>query len=150
MRRSKVVTRGFWSNRWVALMRDIRKRPLQEWSAELLDRGLRIQLDSWLNFRNGYREIVEFEWAEISKVSAFKTDDFSVDTVWLQFQARDGEVAELPEDAAQWQQVASSLSAHFAGCPDFRSWYPAVVQPPFASNWTVLYGGPGSDDRRSS
>jgi len=142
MRRTKVVTRGFWSNRWAATLRDLRKRPLQEWSAEFLDQGLRIQLDSWLNYRNGYRETIEFEWAEICQVTAYKTDEFSLDTIWLEFQARNGDAAALPENAPQWKQVASVLPAHFAGCPEFRAWYPGVVQPPFASNLTVLYGGP--------
>ena len=141
MRRRKVKTRGFWANRWEAAKRAWRKLPSQEWSAEMLPQGVKIHLDSWFEYRQGWRETVEVDWSEISKVIAYKTDEFSVDTIWLGFESADGDSAALPEDAPQWKQLVSDLPVHLKGCQAFERWYPQVAQPPFETNYTVLYGG---------
>ncbi len=145
MRRSKVKTRGFWANRREAANRYSSTKTWEKWSAEILPHGLKVELDSARSWRSGWRQTVEFEWSEISKVVAYKTDEFSSDTVWLEFESEQGDSVALPEDAPEWNQVANDLPQHLPGCPDLSSWRPRVLNPAFETNRTVLYGGSATE-----
>ena len=149
MRRLKVKTRGFWANRWEAAKRQLRKQPWEEWSAEILPHGLKIVADSWLSYRNGWRQTVEFDWSEISKVSAYKTDQFASDTMWLEFESEEGDSVALPEDAPEWKQIATELPKYLPGCKGLSSWYAQVMKPAFEMNYTVLHGGSTSQAESS-
>jgi hypothetical protein len=149
MRRSKVKSRGFWMNRWECARRYLRHRTYEEWSAETLSQGLKIEVDFAQYWRSGWRETVEFDWTEISRVVAYKTDEFAWDTMWLGFESEDGDSIAFPDDAPEWQQVAAELSEHLPGCRGLSSWYEQVMKPAFEMNYTVLYGGSNSEVQAS-
>jgi hypothetical protein len=149
MRRSKVKTRGFWANRREAVRRFSQSKTWEEWSAERLEHGLRIEVDSARSWCSGWRQTVEFEWSEVSMVVAYKSDELTSDTIWLEFKSEDGDSVALPENAPEWNRLASDLPIILEGCQGIESWYARVSQPPFETSHTVLYGGSPSQGRAS-
>jgi hypothetical protein len=106
---------------------------------------LRIEINSWAKYRGGWRHVVEVDWSEIVKVVAYKTDDLSVDTIWLDFELKDGDSVALPEDAPEWRRLATDLPKFLEGCLALEAWYARVSQPPFEANHTVLFNAPSGE-----
>jgi len=78
------------------------------------------------------------DWTDIVEICAFKIDLFAVDEVRFSLSLRDGTAIELREEQPGFRALVAALTARF---PAVAGWEDKVMQPPFATNMTVLYRG---------
>lgn len=78
---------------------------------------------------------VRTEWNDVRSISAFKRDRVSVDDVWFELETVAGSVM-VCEEQPGFNQWESALCNRF---PSAAGWRHAVIQPPFAESFTVLY-----------
>jgi hypothetical protein len=83
--------------------------------------------------------ISRFMWPEVTKATAFKRDLAIVDLICIEFIHRDGSVIEVNEEMMGWEQLPERLPSYLPGCFDRSELLGAVMQPPFATNETVIY-----------
>ena len=85
------------------------------------------------------RPAVRVAWGDVTRVTAFKRDLFSVDLVCLAFDAADGRRVEVDEELPGWVELLDALPRALPGALGREQVLGAVVQPPFATNETVVY-----------
>jgi len=78
-------------------------------------------------------------WAEVQRVVAFKRDLFAVDLVCLQIEFGDDRAWEVNEEMAGWGELLDSMPSVLPGCMTKDEILDRVVQPPMATNETVVY-----------
>lgn len=78
-------------------------------------------------------------WTDIHRISAFKTDCYTYDTISLALGLPNGRGFELPEDFGGWQEFAEALPLHLPGCKQFHEWFMVVASPAFETNLTEIY-----------
>ncbi len=79
-------------------------------------------------------------WASVRRVSAYKVDLFIVDEIRVEFLMHDGAVRVVTEEDAGFETLMDQLVRRF---PSTSGWQSKVLQPPFASQRTVLYSSEG-------
>ena len=78
-------------------------------------------------------------WASIRKIAAFKRDEISTDLIcWeIEFDAGDGPgLVEIHEELVGFQDVVDEALRRKMADP---KWVSLVMQPAFATCWTVIY-----------
>ena len=74
--------------------------------------------------------------SDIELLPTYKTDNFTVDTIWVQFTSKK-ETFHLHEEVQGFYETVHALVALLPGAK--KDWYDIVVQPPFEENYTVIY-----------
>lgn len=110
------------------------------------DSRRRIVVDAdGLALHEGTQLVGVLRWSDVDEIAAYKSDDFTYDTIWLEFNLPSkGEVFAINDNNEGFWDVVRTVKQIF---PDsLQEWEQRVVQPPFARNWTELYqrGGVGS------
>lgn len=83
--------------------------------------------------------IARLDWADVTRAMAYKRDLFAFDVVCLLFELADGRRIELDEELGGWEQLLEVLPSALPGALDRGRLLHAVVQPPFATNGTVVF-----------
>ena len=81
------------------------------------------------------RTVWTTSWAAVQRVRAYQSDDFSVDTRWLEFEAPGGPLR-VSEDVRGYSDLEASLTA-FLGVPP--KWQAMVAKSAFDRNETVIF-----------
>ena len=84
-------------------------------------------------FKDGHEKI---KWTAIERLEAYKvdlmtTDEIRMDIVWGAYQFT------ITEETPGWYQFVERTKKVFPTIP--KDWDAVIVQPPFATNFTVLY-----------
>ena len=138
MKHEKKYNRSFFKNRWEACVRNFKNQPFVEWSVDANPDHIKISVDSFLGIR-GTKETWVISWNEINSADAFKTDNFTTDTIWISFETKDGENISVPEDAEGWRDVADNLPLYLNGAMPIKTWFHQVAIPPFEENRQIIY-----------
>lgn len=80
----------------------------------------------------------EVNWNDVGEIVVYKTDDYTVDTVWLEFglSSQHSVFAVNDENKGFWDLVAEVKRVF----PDSRQdWESAVLKPAFTENWTPIF-----------
>jgi hypothetical protein len=78
------------------------------------------------------------KWQEITTVLAYKRDCFAVDLICLAI-ATPSTVLEINEQDAGWDEFIRAVENNLPGSAPLATWWPAVAQPPLATNQTTVY-----------
>ena len=81
-------------------------------------------------------------WSDVSKIAAFKRDDFTVDTLCLQVNTDLGHCALITEDMAGFINFLQYMAAVLPGIP--TDWRRKVISTAFAENYSILFQKAGS------
>jgi hypothetical protein len=83
----------------------------------------------------------EVRWQEIGEIVAWKRDELTVDTVWMEFHLpADGRFVAVNEDDEGFAKMVREVKRIF---PDsLQHWDREIIQPPFAANLTQVYRRP--------
>lgn len=84
------------------------------------------------------QESITWNWADVSRIVAFKRDEITTDLVCLGI-ARGTEHVEVNEDMSGWYGLLEGLSTHLPGALCGSDILQATVQPPFATRPAVVY-----------
>lgn len=91
--------------------------------------------ESGLEYRENGQVKWSAAWSDISRVIAYQTDAFTVDTRWLRFET-DGSSLDVNEDTPGYYALESAV-------PDFLrvrpGWFAEVVRTAFERNETLVY-----------
>jgi hypothetical protein len=93
--------------------------------------------DDTVTLFEGDRPGTEFAWNDVCEVVTFKRDLGIYDDICLGFRI-DERWIEISEEIEGWGALTSALRVRFPTIPD--DWYGAVMLPPFAKCYRVLYG----------
>lgn len=77
------------------------------------------------------------EWNQIQKLSGFKRDYFTTDSICLLIEFDPDLHIELSEEHAGWYQFIKHLQEAFPSIK--KNWDIEISTPAFETNWTVLY-----------
>ena len=75
-------------------------------------------------------------WLEIEEVSTYKIDLLTYDEIVIDIKCKDIKFT-IDEDSKFWNEMVSNLCLFFPMIDN--KWYGNVAQPPFASNYTIIY-----------
>jgi hypothetical protein len=89
---------------------------------------------------NGRRVIFVAGFDEIVRVTAFKRDEVTTDLICMEIHLANGENIELHEDLDGFEEWMRHIESLPGITPDWRC---KVIQPPFATNETLLFERPG-------
>jgi len=80
---------------------------------------------------------IEVKWREVKRVFTYKLDCYGYDVILLGFEIYDRErLVQVSEEADDFNKLMLALAHAF---PEIDpEWYPKVMQPPFAENFTIL------------
>jgi len=131
--------RSFWENYREFVRRNFKRRPLITYELSLMEQGLSLVLDSYAGLR-GRRESWFMPWQDIIAVEAYKTDNFTYDTIWLRARDHEGNAMAWPDDARGWSEIVAALPRHLPGCATLGEWFTEVAFPAFQANYRILYG----------
>lgn len=97
--------------------------------------------DDGFSLRKGSDELFSMKWQDIREVVAFKRDELTSDCICLSFRASSGdEYFEVNEEMEGFILLSVEMMRHIPSIsPD---WFDAVMQPPFATSSTRLFGDP--------
>jgi hypothetical protein len=78
------------------------------------------------------------KWQQVREIVVFKEDLFAHDSICFGFRRDESGIYEsVGEHVVDFDAFSKEVIAHF---PGFRTdWPEAVVQPPFAEKWTVVW-----------
>jgi hypothetical protein len=138
MKHEKLNNRSFLKNRWKAFVRNIKNRPFEEWTVETTQSQIKISVDSYFGIC-GTKETWAITWNEIISATAFKSDNFTTDTIWISFETKNGENISVPEDAEGWQDAVDKLPSYLSGTKPVETWFNQVALPPFEENRQLIY-----------
>ena len=80
--------------------------------------------------------VTKIKWTDIERISAYKADRFTYDTICMKITSG-GLTWTLNEDTPGWYQLLKRLADVFPSIP--KEWDWDIVQPPFATHYTILY-----------
>jgi hypothetical protein len=80
-----------------------------------------------------------FRWVEITRVSVFKRDCFTVDLLCLALELNGRQYTELNEEMAGWSELIEALPVYLPGALPLHQWWEKVMFPAFERCWTQLY-----------
>jgi hypothetical protein len=75
-------------------------------------------------------------WSEIERIVAYKLDQMTTDEICLDISTNGWKIT-YSESVPGWYQFVAKLKQAFPAIPD--NWDGQIMQPPFATNYTVLY-----------
>ena len=78
-------------------------------------------------------------WSEITRVTAFKRDRLVVDCLCMLIADAQGQVLEVDEEMAGWQELCEALPTRLPGAMPFHAWFMQVAFPAFATNVVEIY-----------
>jgi len=78
-------------------------------------------------------------WSDVERVTAFKRDLLVVDLICLRFDATDDRAYGVNEEMVGWDELLTALPECLPGCLSGQAILDLVVQPPMASNETVVF-----------
>ncbi|WP_303312764.1 hypothetical protein, partial [Hymenobacter sp. BT730] len=78
-----------------------------------------------------------YEWAALQSAFGFKLDCLTTDEICLDLFFSNGSYLRLTESLLGWPAFLQQLSNHFPSIP--LGWEWDVMQPPFATNMTLLF-----------
>jgi hypothetical protein len=103
--------------------------------------GFTVQFTNF-RFRAAEVRTTRIKWSEITRIVAWKEDNFTWDSLWLTFYLQDGAEYSVSEEAIGWTNLLDLLPVMVQGFPKQEDWWLGVVQPAFAPNATQLYPMP--------
>ena len=77
--------------------------------------------------------------ADVVRIEAFKTDNITVDTIWIRLNLKDG-VWEFSEDWLGYKEAVSAMTLLLPGVN--REWFSQVYLPPFEECLTTIWTNP--------
>jgi hypothetical protein len=109
-----------------------RKRPWKE------PQEIRLAPDGFEAFVGERREL-RVEWSKVRGIAGFKQDIFTVDLICLGFRDSEGhDYAVVSEDFENYDALTQEIERRY---PDHDpQWWGKVLQPPFSTCWTVIWG----------
>jgi hypothetical protein len=119
------------------LSRLFRRRPAE--AVRILGDGFALDRDGVEHFR--------VLWPDVLEIVTFKRDLITTDSVCVAFRTGKGDLYyEINEEIPGFASLAEEFTRQFSNIP--TDWFNEVTQPPFATNWTRLYGeGPSESPR---
>jgi hypothetical protein len=79
-----------------------------------------------------------FDWQGVTTMIAYKRDCFAYDMICLAI--ADASIAvEIREEDDGWDAFIRAAEKNLPGSVPVDTWWPAVAQPPFATNTTTVY-----------
>ncbi|MCF0060403.1 hypothetical protein MUK70_14250 [Dyadobacter chenwenxiniae] len=88
-------------------------------------------------FTVSYENIsIDIMWKDISQISVFKRDLFTIDRIDMDIVYRD-KLLSISEDLPGWDQFIQKASETFRKIPE--GWEANVVLPPFTKNLSTIY-----------
>jgi hypothetical protein len=94
---------------------------------KLTEFGFRIVLD---------KEVNEFEWTEIEKLTGFKVDRFTIDDICLKIESNN-KISYATEEFEGWRSFMNKLLNEF---PEIdKNWEEIIANPTFERKETELY-----------
>ena len=84
-------------------------------------------------FKDGVQKV---KWSEIKKLVAYKIDLYSYDEICMDIVLDNWQMT-ITEETPGWDVFIKKLETIFPALPD--NWFGMLMQPPFATNLTVLY-----------
>ena len=133
--------RDFVRYRLECARRGVRGGSICEWRISFDKHGFLIHKTTF-HFRAPTLASTHVLWSQVQRIVAWKEDNFTWDTLWLEFQLEDGSEVCVPEEAIGWRDLLRLLPEHISGMPKQEDWWLGVVQPAFAPNVTQLYPMP--------
>lgn len=118
------------------IFKDLRQRKIEllRASIEMDEHGLtRIT-----HFSDGSTKSAAMKWSEISRVAAFKQDLQAYDLLCMALTGSQGTMI-VDEEMEGFDAMIAALPQRISGAPPVKAWWDKVIQPPFATNWTVLF-----------
>lgn len=82
-------------------------------------------------------EIFSAAWVDVECIIAYKTDNFTYDTIRFIIKKVDGTELNLSEDAQGWFVFTQKLEENLSGVD--AAWFSKVMLPPFEENATWVY-----------
>ncbi len=79
-----------------------------------------------------------FAWQEITSIVAYKRDLVTYDMICLAIEGASTAV-EINEEDNGWDGFIRAAEKNLPGSVPLDRWWPAVTQPPFATNLTTIY-----------
>jgi hypothetical protein len=89
-------------------------------------------------FPHGATRAFKANWNEINAAVEYKRDCFAYDLLCIAFSTPDGSF-EANEHMEGWKSLLEILPTYLPGTPKSEEWWLKVVQPPFATNATILF-----------
>lgn len=83
----------------------------------------------------------QYDWADLQIAFGFKRDLLTLDEIGLDLFFANGSRLRLTESLPGWSVLLRHLSSHFPSIPPEWEWN--VMQPPFATNMTLLFDHAG-------
>jgi hypothetical protein len=83
----------------------------------------------------------QYDWADVQGTFGFKLDLLTLDEICLDLFFANGSRLRLTESLPGWPALLRHLSTHFPSIPPQWEW--DVMQPPFATNMTLLFDRAG-------
>jgi hypothetical protein len=105
----------------------------QEFAINLIPGGINLR-----PVKNVDDDSYEILWKNVLRIDAYKHDLYSTDLVCLLFVISDDEY-EVNEEMIGWKELIENLQHEDLKVIDYDTWWPKVVQPPFAENRMNVY-----------
>ena len=134
--------RNFIRYRLEVAKRTFHPNAADEWQITLTPQGFVVSHTDFRPFlAKGFTDY-RATWADIERVFAGQSDNFTLDTVWLTFVLTDGSSFSVPETASNWNQLLDQIPANLPNAAPKQDWFPQVTRTAFAPNITQLYPMP--------
>jgi hypothetical protein len=111
-----------------------RKIELLRATIEIDERGLR----RTTFFSDGSTNSAAMKWTEISRIVAFKEDLFAYDLLCIALTDPNGTII-VDEEMEGFDEMIRALPLRVPGVPAVEDWWLGVIQPAFATNFTVIF-----------
>jgi hypothetical protein len=82
---------------------------------------------------------VAFTWQEVSRVIAFKRDQWIVDRICLVFELNGTETMEVNEEMEGWTALVNAVPVYLSGALAQEEWWSKVAFPAFQTCLTEIY-----------
>lgn len=92
-------------------------------------------------------EVSHFNWSDIETIFCFKEDHFTTDEICMDIFFNDKTSIRLTESTPGWYQFNKRLSNAIPSVCE--NWFTEVVQPPFATNMTLLFDKDNRDKEQA-
>jgi hypothetical protein len=86
---------------------------------------------------SGKNKFIACDWCDVCAVMAYKTDNYTYDTIHLILRTDSGEEFDINEDTAGWYIFKNKLADNLIGID--KMWEFKAMLPPFAENMTLIY-----------
>ena len=100
------------------------------------DKGFFAYTETGFNLTE-HKGVTNYNWSDIETIFGFKEDRFTTDEICMDIFFSDKVSIRLTESTPGWYQFNNRLSKAIPTV--FENWDTEVVQPPFATNMTLLF-----------